>query len=304
VTWLQLRLDTHPDQVEALEELMLASGAVAVTMEDNADQPVLEPGVGETPLWGQTRLTGLYPADTEMSEVLAAFPQEILRQANQRVEILEDKDWEREWMQHYHPMPFGRRLWVCPSWMQPPEPDAVNLLLDPGLAFGTGTHPTTALCLAELDGMALEEACVVDYGCGSGILAVAALKLGARCALGVDNDPQALVATRDNADRNSIPTAALEVALPGDFASAAWRGAADVVIANILAGPLVELSGTLLELLKPGGTLLLSGLLENQAGALTSSYADRIQLRVASDKDGWVCLRGTKPDIAGEFASG
>jgi ribosomal protein L11 methyltransferase len=296
MTWLQLRMDTQPDLVNALEDLMLATGAVAVTMEDNADQPVLEPGVGETPLWGQTRLTGLYPADTEMTNVLAAFPEEALRQANHRTEILEDKDWEREWMQHYHPMPFGRRLWVCPSWLEPPEPNAVNLLLDPGLAFGTGTHPTTALCLAELDGMALEEACVVDYGCGSGILAVAALKLGSGSALGVDNDPQALVATRDNAIRNSIPTDALETALPGDFDKAAWRGRADVVIANILAGPLVELSGTLMDFLKPGGTLLLSGLLQNQASALCSSYGDHIELRVASERDGWVCLRGNRPN--------
>jgi ribosomal protein L11 methyltransferase len=296
MAWLQLRLDTRPDQVETLESLMLATGAVAVTMEDNADQPVLEPGVGETPLWGQTRLTGLYPADTDMGDVLAAFPAELLRQANQRVEILEDKDWEREWMQHYQPMRFGRRLWVCPSWLEPPDPGAINLLLDPGLAFGTGTHPTTALCLAELDGMALDGQCVVDYGCGSGILAVAALRLGASCALGVDNDPQALVATRDNANRNGIAAAALEVAQPDAFDQAAWEQRADVVIANILAGPLVELADTLLALLKPRGTLLLSGLLATQAAVLCAHYSPRIALRVASERDGWVCLRGTLPD--------
>ncbi len=296
MAWLQLRLDTHPDQVETLEQLMLATGAVAVTMEDNADQPVLEPGVGETPLWGQTRLTGLYPADTAMAEVLAAFPPGSLHAANQRVEILEDKDWEREWMQHYQPMPFGRRLWVCPSWMDPPDPSAVNLLLDPGLAFGTGTHPTTALCLGELDDMALTGACVVDYGCGSGILAVAALRLGAARALGVDNDPQALVATRDNAGRNGVPAAALEVTLPGAYDPDSWTRSADVVIANILAGPLVELADTLLGFLKPGGTLLLSGLLATQAGALCEHYAGRIGLVVAGERDGWVCLRGTLAD--------
>jgi ribosomal protein L11 methyltransferase len=296
MTWLQLRLDTSPAGVELLENLMLATGAVAVTMEDNADQPVLEPGVGETPLWGHTRLTGLYPADTAMAEVLAAFPEQLLQQANQRVEILEDKDWEREWMQHYRPMPFGRRLWVCPSWLEPPDPTAVNLLLDPGLAFGTGTHPTTALCLAELDGMALDGQCVVDYGCGSGILAVAALKLGASAALGVDNDPQALVATRDNAGRNGIHPDALEVALPGAYDRLAWSQRAGVVIANILAGPLAELAETLLGLLKPGGTLLLSGLLDTQAAGLCAHYAGRIALRVASEKDGWVCLRGTLPE--------
>jgi ribosomal protein L11 methyltransferase len=295
VAWLQLRLDTHPDEIQVLEDLMLATGAVAVTMEDNADQPVLEPGVGETPLWGKTRLTGLYPADTAMNRVLDAFPQPLLQHANQRIEILEDKDWEREWMQHYRPMQFGRRLWVCPSWLQPPVPDAVNLLLDPGLAFGTGTHPTTALCLGELDKMALEGCTVVDYGCGSGILAVAALKLGAIAALGVDNDPQALVATRDNAGRNRIQQDALEVALPDAVDRAAWAGVADLVIANILAGPLIELADTLLHFLKPGGTLLLSGLLDRQADALCAHYRNHLTLQVAGDKDNWVCLRGELP---------
>jgi ribosomal protein L11 methyltransferase len=231
-----------------------------------------------------------------MAEVLAGFPEELLQGANQRVEILEDKDWEREWMQHYRPMPFGRRLWVCPSWLEPPDPTAVNLLLDPGLAFGTGTHPTTALCLGEMDGMELDQTSVVDYGCGSGILAVAALRLGAVRALGVDNDPQALVATRDNAGRNGVPVAALEVALPGAFDHDSWSHSADVVIANILAGPLVELADTLLGFLKPGGTLLLSGLLESQAGALCEHYAGRIGLAVAGERDGWVCLRGTLRD--------
>ena len=296
MTWLQLRLDTQPGEIESLEERMLATGAVAVTMEDNADQPVLEPGVGETPLWGQVRLTGLYPADTDMDQVLTAFPPRQLRQANQRVEILEDKDWEREWMQHYRPMPFGKRLWVCPSWLQPPDPGAINLLLDPGLAFGTGTHPTTALCLAQLDSMDLDGCDIVDYGCGSGILAVAALRLGAAFALAVDNDPQALVATRDNAGRNGIAAASMEVVLPDAVDHHAWSGRASLVIANILAGPLMELADTLSAFLQPGGTLLLSGLLDNQAAALCEHYAHRINLQVAGEKDGWVCLRGSLPD--------
>jgi ribosomal protein L11 methyltransferase len=294
MTWLQLRLDTDPGSVETLEDLMLATGAVAVTMEDNADQPVLEPGVGETPLWRQTRLTGLYPADSDMDAVLAAFPEEVRRHTNQRVEILEDRDWEREWMQHYRPMRFGQRLWVCPSWLEPPEPDAVNLLLDPGLAFGTGTHPTTELCLRQLDGMRLEGVTAVDYGCGSGILAVAALKLGARRALGVDNDPQALVASRENAERNKLQADRLPVTLPGEAALGQWSHKADLVIANILAGPLLELSDTLLQFLCPGGTLLLSGLLDSQAVALCAHYRDRIALQVADEKDGWVCLRGER----------
>ncbi len=292
MSWLQLRLDAAPGDVESLEDLMLASGAVAVTLEDNADQPVLEPGVGETPLWNQTRLTGLYPAETDMDAVLQAFPDGVLRAGNQRVEILEDKDWEREWMQHYQPMCFGDRLWVCPSWLEPPEPDAVNLLLDPGLAFGTGTHPTTALCLAELAGMPLDGKEAVDYGCGSGILAVAALKLGAARVLGVDNDPQALVASRDNADRNDLAPERFPLALPQEVDAAAREATASLVIANILAGPLKDLSTTLMRFLAPGGTLLLSGLLDSQAAELRAHYADRIALRVASEKDGWVCLRG------------
>ena len=255
---MQLRLDTDPASAAALEELMLATGAVAVTLEDNADQPMLEPGVGETPLWQQTRLTGLYPADADMAAVLAAFPESALADAHQRVEILEDKDWEREWMQHYHPMRFGHRLWVCPSWITPPEPEAVNILLDPGLAFGTGTHPTTELCLRELDGMALHGVTAVDYGCGSGILAVAALKLGADCVLGVDNDPQALAASRDNAGRNAIDADQLLLALPGQVDADQWACNSELVIANILAGPLIDLSQTLLGFLRPGGILLLA----------------------------------------------
>ena len=295
MTWLQLRLDTRPDHVEALEDQMLASGAVAVTLEDNADQPVLEPGVGETPLWNQTRLTGLYPADTEMDAVMDSFPSALLEGSNHRVEILEDKDWEREWIRHYRPMRFGQRLWVCPSWIDPPEPDAVNLMLDPGLAFGTGTHPTTALCLTELEGMTLDGIEAVDYGCGSGILAVAALKLGAARVLGVDNDPQALVSSGDNAARNRLAPERLPLALPDQVDLPGHTASASLVIANILAGPLMELSGTLLHFLSPGGTLLLSGLLNTQADELIAHYAGRLTLHVAGEKDGWVCLRGALP---------
>ena len=294
MSWLQLRLDTAPQRVEALEDALLASGAVAVTLEDNADQPVLEPAVGETPLWHETRLTALYPADTDMDAVLESLPDDLLIDCNQRIEILEDKDWEREWMQHYQPMQFGERLWICPSWLAPPDPDAVNLLLDPGLAFGTGTHPTTALCLETVDQLAPKGWRVVDYGCGSGILAVAALKLGAGTALAVDNDPQALVATRDNAERNGVDETSLSVALPGDYNAAEWQGSADLVLANILAGPLLALSDTLLDLLVPSGVLVLSGLLVSQADDVIARYAPALTLRLESQHDGWACLVGRK----------
>lgn len=292
MTWLQLRLYIQPGEAEALEDRLLATGSVAVTLEDGGDQPVLEPGVGETPLWDQTRLTGLYPADTDMQAVLSHLPGYLQEKTRHRVEILEDKDWEREWMQHYRPMQFGPRLWVCPSWLEPPQPDAANLLLDPGLAFGTGTHPTTALCLGQLDALAPEGWTVVDYGCGSGILALAALKLGARECLGVDTDPQALAASANNALRNDIALEKLPLAQPDDVNSSQWSERADLVIANILAGPLMELSDILLDFLNPGGTLLLSGLLHSQATHLCEHYAHRIALHIAGETDGWVCLRG------------
>lgn len=293
MTWLQLRLQTRREDVASLETQLLHSGAVAVTLEDNADQPLLEPGVGETPLWNQTRLTGLYPADSDMTAILAQLPPQALE--NHRIEILEDKDWTREWMHHFQPMRFGDRLWVCPSWLEPPQPNAVNLLLDPGLAFGTGTHPTTAMCLHQLDGMPLQQATVVDYGCGSGILAVAALKLGAALALGVDNDPQALIASAENARHNKVQ---LTVALPTQVAMKQWAQQADLVVANILSGPLVELSHTLLSFLKPGGTLLMAGLLQNQSDILCTHYAETIALSVVEQQDDWVCLRGklSRPD--------
>ncbi|MFK8047402.1 MAG: 50S ribosomal protein L11 methyltransferase [Halioglobus sp.] len=290
--WLQLRLDTHPQDVEPLEDLMLATGAVAVTMEDNADDPVLEPGVGETPLWGHIRLTGLYDAGADMQKVLAKFPAESIVKSNHRIEIMEDKDWEREWMQHYQPMKFSDQLWVCPSWIEPPDPKAINLLLDPGLAFGTGTHPTTSLCLSQIAQAPLADKLVVDYGCGSGILGVATLKLGAKQVLGIDNDPQALIASRENARRNNIADSALRLGLPGEVNLQPYASEVDLVIANILAGPLMELSDPLIHFLKPGGILLLSGLIEDQAEALISHYGDRISLTVAGRSDGWICLQG------------
>lgn len=295
MTWIQLRLEGHREAVASLEDLLLNTGSVAVTLEDNADQPVLEPAVGETPLWNAVRLTGLYQADTDMAAVLAEFPPGVLETTHHRIEILEDKDWEREWMQHYQPLKFGRRLWICPSWLEPPDAGAVNLMLDPGLAFGTGTHPTTDLCLTEIDGLNLQDQRIVDYGCGSGILALAALKLGAANALGVDNDPQALVATRDNANRNHIAPERLTVCLPPEAANPHYLAASQLVIANILAGPLIELRDTLLRYLQPGGTLLLSGLLASQAEGVCEHYAPSLPLAVAGEKEGWVCLRGALP---------
>lgn len=291
MSWLQLRMDCGTTQAEPLEDALLRAGALSVTLEDRENEPLLEPAVGATPLWKAIRITGLFKADADMDQVLKALGG-LDGAATARVEILEDKDWEREWMQHYEPMRFGERVWICPSWKEPPEPDAINLLLDPGLAFGTGTHPTTAMCLTALDGMALDGAQVVDFGCGSGILGIAALRLGAKQLLAVDNDPQALTATADNAARNDIDPKQLQIALPGSYEPQAWQGSSNFVLANILAGPLAALSQELCDFLAPGGQLVLAGLLDTQAEDLIAHYAPRIELSILHQQAEWVCLGG------------
>ncbi|MFT4767931.1 MAG: ribosomal protein L11 methyltransferase [Glaciecola sp.] len=291
MSWLQLRIDCDKAQAEPLEDALLAAGALSVTLEDREDEPLLEPAVGATPLWKAIRITGLFMADADMDQVLASF-RDIPGAPTARVEILEDKDWEREWMEHYGPMRFGERVWICPSWKEPPEPNAINLLLDPGLAFGTGTHPTTAMCITALDGMALDGARVVDFGCGSGILGIAALRLGATQLLAVDNDPQALTATADNAARNSIDPDSLQITPPGNYELNDWQGSANLVLANILAGPLVALSQELCDFLAPGGQLVLAGLLDTQAEELIAHYAPRLELSVLEQQAEWVCLGG------------
>ncbi|GMG85709.1 50S ribosomal protein L11 methyltransferase [Biformimicrobium ophioploci] len=289
--WLQLRVDTNRDDAARIEAAMLFAGAVSVTLQDNADQPVLEPALGETPLWDATRVTGLFDADIDTRVTEARAASHLCEPLpNARWEQLEDKDWEREWMEHYHPIQCGERLWVCPSWREPPEADGVNLMLDPGLAFGTGTHPTTFLCLGWLDGAPLAGKTVLDYGCGSGILGIAALLLGAERAAGTDIDPQALLASRENLRRNGLAEDRFPVYLPQDLPQAEN----DIVVANILAGPLVELAPDLIRQLKPGGRLCLSGILQSQAEAVKSAYRNWIDFDPDGVREEWVRLSGVR----------
>ncbi|MFG0582376.1 Ribosomal protein L11 methyltransferase [Pseudomonas sp. THAF187a] len=289
--WLQVRLAITPEQAETYEDALLEVGAVSVTFMDAEDQPIFEPDLGTTPLWSHTHLLALFEADTDETALLAhlqllcggALPEH-------QVERIEDQDWERSWMDNFQPMRFGRRLWIVPSWHAAPEPQAVNLLLDPGLAFGTGTHPTTALCLEWLDGQQLEGCSVIDFGCGSGILAIAALLLGAPQAVGTDIDPQALEASRDNASRNGIDPARFPVYLPADMP----QQQADVVVANILAGPLVALAAQITTLVRGGGRLALSGILAEQAEEVRAAYAEAFDLDPTAVKDGWVRISGVK----------
>lgn len=303
MSWIQLKALISPTQAEAMEESLMAAGACSVTYEDAKDQPVLEPELGTTPLWDATIITGLFTADEDMQQVhtIANSVFQHLTQENlpeYRVEILENQDWTRTWMEHFKPMQFGSRLWICPSWQDAPDANAVNLLLDPGLAFGTGTHPTTALCLKWLDGQGdtLSNKLVIDYGCGSGILGIAALLLGASKVVGVDNDPQALLASNDNLLRNNLESAQLETYLPNDLASNSPTIQADILLANILAQPLYELRDRLAKLTKTGGQIVLSGILEDQAVDLRSHYETHFIMDAVVIEDGWARLTGTKKD--------
>ena len=291
MSWLQLTLETPRDNVESIEDALLAAGAVSVTLQDQQDNPILEPGVGETPLWDEVRLMGLFTADTDTAlATVQATADYGTNLPEHRWEILEDKDWEREWMDTYQPIQCGKRLWICPSWREPPQPNAVNLMLDPGLAFGTGTHPTTFLCLQWLDGLDLTGKTVVDYGCGSGILGIAALLLGADRVIAIDNDPQALLATQDNGQRNRIDPAQLTTCLPGEQPDIQ----ADIVVANILAAPLIHLSDTIAGHIRKGGLLCMAGLIEGQGEDVTAAYRGMIDFSPNERQDEWIRLTGTK----------
>lgn len=288
--WRQLAATVDQSLAEQVSDWFVAQGALSVSLDDAGDQPLFEPPPGETPLWNLTQVTGLFEEES-VPEGLESLVRNVFgaQIVNWSESVLDDQVWERAWMEHFQPMQFGKRLWICPSGFEPPEPDAVNILLDPGLAFGTGTHPTTALCLRWLDSLTWRGETVLDFGCGSGILAVAALRLGASRAIGIDIDPQALTATRDNALKNGVVER-----LHCFEAAAGTDEVCDVVVANILAGPLVELSSRILGHLKPGGRLALSGILEDQAAAVRSAYEAIVRFEPDEVMDGWVILKGTR----------
>ncbi|EOA3857056.1 50S ribosomal protein L11 methyltransferase [Vibrio cholerae] len=291
--WIQIKLNATNDNAEAIGDMLMEeTGAVSVTFLDAKDTPVFEPLPGETRLWGDTDVVALYEADMDTSLILQQIKASnmLAESFAHKVEQVEDKDWEREWMDNFHPMQFGRRLWICPSWREVPDPQAVNVMLDPGLAFGTGTHPTTALCLEWLDNLDLTGKTVIDFGCGSGILAIAAIKLGAAKVIGIDVDPQALLASKDNAARNGVEDQ-IEVYLPKDQPEGL---VADVVVANILAGPLRELSPIIKGLLKPGGQLAMSGILDTQAESVAEFYRDDLELDPIAEKSEWCRISGRK----------
>lgn len=247
MAWIQLNIIVEEALAESLSDALMEIGALSVTFSETGGQEIFEPEIGTTPIWDQTRVLGLFDAQVNTTEVLLALTQLMpqIKPSAYMFELIEDKDWIREWMDQFKPMQFGTHLWIVPSWLDAPNPEAVNLLLDPGLAFGTGTHPTTAMCLSWLDKHPPRNLRVIDYGCGSGILAIAAARLGAQQVSGTDIDPQAITASQDNAQRNQVK---IEFALVKDFRAEP----ADLLIANILAGPLKELAIEFQRLVKPG----------------------------------------------------
>jgi ribosomal protein L11 methyltransferase len=286
-TWLQAAVDCAQTDVADIEATFESLGALVTWAQGADDEEILEPEPGATPLWAAVRITALLPSDTPRDRIAAAFPDR-----RPHVEVVADRDWDAEWRRSLKPLHFGQRLWVCPEGRPCPDAAGISLTLEPGLAFGTGTHPTTAMCLAWLDGQALANCRVLDYGCGSGILAIAALVLGAGSAIAVDIDPQALTATRANATRNHCAER-LITGLPAELLPASAQETFGIIVANILSGPLVRLAPELRRFARPATRVALSGILADQAPEVIAAFGPWARLTVVADEGGWVLLAGT-----------
>lgn len=307
MSWQQLHLQCPKSTVELAEALFDEAGAVSILLEDAGDEPLFEPMPGEEPLWRDVVVTAIFDTNSDDSwagthfENLAA---KIASEVNATLfwlTSLDDKDWTREWMSYYQPIQCAGNLWIVPEWLPAPDPAAINLILDPGLAFGTGYHATTRLCLDWLAAQELSDKLVIDYGCGSGILGVAALLLGARQVLAVDIDPQAVLATRQNAALNGVDDRLLAF-LPAEFDAYRTQNPqlADVITANILAKPLIGFAPLFHDLLKTGGLIVLAGLTQNQTQAVIDAYSPYVTLDTpfcyADAQDcHWQRLSGIKP---------
>ncbi len=290
----QLSFDLGPRDPDAAEESCFNLGATSVTFVDAHDDPVLEPLPGEFRLWPTTRLRALFAAPQDTQALVRDLSGALgIAAAEVQVERIEDRVWEREWLRDFHAMRFGQRLWICPRHEEVTEPGAVVVRMDPGLAFGTGTHPTTALCLEWLDRHLVPGQRVIDFGCGSGVLAVAAAKLGAREAHCFDIDPQALTAARENAAFNGVASQVAVHESPGTLP----RGA-DVLLANILSGPLCELAPTFGSLVRAGGSVVLAGLLEHEAADVTQAYSAWFDMEPFEVREGWAGLAGKRNTLA------
>jgi len=289
--WIQLSLTLPASRLLSAEAALFQAGAQSVAVEDEGFEPWFEGQPGETSPWRRVRLTALFDDARSQGAILAALQECVAWEdmATLVFDRLEDRDWGRAWMERWKPRRFGRRLWICPTWETPLEPEAINLRLDPGSAFGTGSHATTALCLEWLEAQVLTGRSLVDYGCGSGVLAIAALLLGAQRAWACDADPQALRATAENALRNGVESR-LWIGPPREVPPVG----ADVLVANIFSHTLVALAPILVGLQRDGGRLALSGILEDQEPEVRAAYEPAYALRPGVRREGWVLLEGTK----------
>ena len=305
MAWQQLHLQCEKANVDLAEALLLEAGALSIALDDAGDQPLFEPLPGESPLWDEVILTGLFDANAENGsrQVIEQLSHDIGAQIHaSRIwsTAVEDKDWEREWMSNYHPIKCANNLWIVPNWLTPPNSDAVNIIMDPGLAFGTGYHATTRLCLDWLTEQDLNHKVVIDYGCGSGILGIAALLLGAKQVYAVDIDPQAVLATNQNARRNHVESQ-LQAFLPDDFRDFYHKQAiapVDVMVANILAKPLISLAPYFASLMAANSRIVLAGLIESQTQSVSDAYSPYFSLDpkhafTAQEDQHWQRLSGT-----------
>ncbi len=292
MAWWQLTIECKREELEYTEDTLLELGALSITLCDAADEPIYEPPLGETPIWPTTRVTGLFDQTSTVEELydrlLEKLPEHLV--SSIRKEQIDDQVWERAFLDRYQPIQFANNLWVCPSWIAPPDPQAVNIILDPGIAFGTGTHPTTALCLEFLGKNPPKQKSVLDFGCGSGILAISAYKMGASLVSSIDIDPQAVESTISNAKRNGIDPAKLNISLPNDQVIEPVQ----YLIANILSGPLIELETLFSSLTVSGAQLLLSGILPDQADNVIQAYQQHFELDPATITDNWCRITGTR----------
>lgn len=292
MAWWQLTVHASTADIDMVEEALLALGAQAITLADAQDEPIYEPLPGHAPVWSQSLVTGLFDQTHSLEmlydQLVKSLPNHLASTITQQ--LLKDQVWERTYLEHFKPTVFGDNLWIIPSWHKPVDEHAVNITLDPGLAFGTGSHPTTALCLEWLDQNPPNNKSVIDFGCGSGILGIAAILLNAKSVLFTDIDPQALDATLLNAQRNELDEALIELKLPHEMSTTP----VDVVVANILSGPLVELEEHLASLVKIDGHILLSGILPEQIDDIMSAYGKHFHCEPATIKDNWVRITGQR----------
>lgn len=300
MSWQQLIIYVNGEKAEPIADYLTESGALSVTFMDDLDEPIFEPALNTMPVWRRTRVIALFPANQVLNElIIQAEKITGESQLKSKIELVEDKDWIREWMDNFKPIQFAENLWVCPSWLDKPDPTAVNIMLDPGLAFGTGTHATTALCLQWLGEcvanykQGFSQLKILDFGCGSGILGIAATLLGCKNVIATDIDPQAIQASLENAKKNAV-SSHFECLLSEQFYQRHEHLQVDILMANILASPLVDLAEQLTGFIKPGGIIVLSGILKEQQDLIEQAYQANFEITSIKQQDEWIRIVGHK----------